>query len=66
MNDKVRVFVEQIAKRKALSDNEDFVPDKYCGGNYNDAYYGGVSDGETFMARKILELLNLDNDNKRE
>jgi len=56
---KVKTFLEQIAKRKAWSDDEDFLPYEYCDANYDDAYWGGVSDGETQMARQILKLIDI-------
>lgn len=45
----------EIAKRKAWSDDEEFVVDDYAAGNEDDAYYGGASDGEVLLARQILE-----------
>lgn len=44
-----------IAKKKAWSDDEEFMVDDYAGGNIDDAYYGGASDGEVLLARQILE-----------
>lgn len=50
--------LEILAKRVCWSDNlEDFNPMDYSGGNYDDAYYGGTSDGETLLAREILSEL---------
>jgi len=46
-----------IADKKAWSDDEDFMPDDYAGGNIDDAYYGGENDGRISLAREILELL---------
>jgi hypothetical protein len=45
----------EIAKKKAWSDNKEFMVDDYAGGNIDDAYYGGASDGEVLLAREILE-----------
>lgn len=45
----------EIAKKKAWSDDEDFSAYDYSGGNFDDAYYGGASDGEVLLARQILE-----------
>lgn len=38
----------------AVLDDADFVPDDYAGGNIDDAWDGGFTDGETSMCREIL------------
>lgn len=43
-----------------MEDPEGFDPMGCSGGNYDDAYYGGEADGQTNMARFILEGLGID------
>ena len=51
---------EMIEKLKALAateaacDDEDFNPYDVSGGNFDDAYYAGSSDGEILLARMIV------------
>jgi hypothetical protein len=47
-----------LSEKETLLDiDEAFIIDDYAGGNVDDAYYRGVSDGETFLAREILQVL---------
>lgn len=51
--DKIRALIETFAKQEMHYSNA-------CdasGGNYDDAYYYGLEDGEIGMARAILDLL---------
>ena len=54
MNAEMKAKLEKLAARKCWSDNEDFMVDDYAGGNIDDAYYGGNTDGETDLARELL------------
>jgi hypothetical protein len=52
----------KAAKDKTLVDNteeESFSPYDTFGGNIDDAYWGGSSDGETLMARFVLDELGI-------
>lgn len=56
-------FIEQlkeISQRKCWTDEEDFNPLYFSNGNYDDAYSGGLLDGEALLAREILENLERD------
>ena len=53
----LKVFLQKTAGKAAWQDDKEFVPDDYAGGNIDDAYNGGVSDGEILVCREILELL---------
>lgn len=44
-----------IAQIECWSDDEDFMPHDYAGGNIDDAYSGGTTDGEVIFARKLLK-----------
>jgi hypothetical protein len=47
--------LQRIAAEGSWSDAEDFNPCECSGGNYDDAYYGGVVDGRIELAREILK-----------
>lgn len=53
-----------LAKDKTIYDNEDededVVIDDFAGGNVDDAYNIGRSDGEIYLAREILASLGVD------
>ncbi len=51
----IKEYLEKIASQKAVQDEEDFNPQDYCGGNYDDAFALGEDDGEIFLARALLE-----------
>jgi hypothetical protein len=57
-------FLEELRKTAArqspMEDDPEFNAYDYCGGNYDDAWYGGVSDGETQLAREVLEELGVE------
>lgn len=58
-------FIEillQKAKRKTLIEiqGDEFNPCDMYGGNMDDSYFGGQDDGETVMARQILENVGID------
>lgn len=55
LDPKLREILEAHAKREAWSDDPQFNPCEYSGGNYDDAYYGGVDDGCTILACRILQ-----------
>lgn len=57
MDAKMKKMLEELAARKCWSDSEEFDPYSSSGGNFDDAYYGGVSDGEAFLARELLKML---------
>jgi hypothetical protein len=59
MNELLITKLVEIAQQKAWSDNEDFNPMDNSGGNYDDAYFGGSRDGETALARYILDSLGV-------
>ena len=47
--------LKTIAKQPAALDNDDFTAYDYSGGNYDDAFYLGVAQGEVSLARELLE-----------
>lgn len=53
-------LLKRLAAQNSPScDDKEFNAYDYCGGNYDDAWYGGVSDGETQLARKVLTNMGL-------
>lgn len=59
MTDKSDIIemLENLANRQCWSDDENLIVHEYCGGNVDDAYSKGCDDGETFLARRLIELL---------
>lgn len=53
--DIIKKSLKLLAQENCWSDNSDFSPIEYAGGNYDDAYYGGVTDGQIDLARKLLK-----------
>lgn len=49
--------LKKMARREPWAD--DAVYDN-SGGNYDDAYAGGIDDGQTYLAREILKGLNIE------
>ena len=55
---KVIALIEKTAEYKTRTDdNEDFNPMDYSGGNFDDCYQLGCSDGEINFARELSKLL---------
>ena len=53
--EELRKYLMERAGRPAWPDDEDFMIYDYCGGNMDDAYYGGREDESIIMARELLE-----------
>lgn len=51
--------LKNIASKKMASEDEDFEPCDFSGGNFDDAYYMGTTDGEIEMARTVLTWLKI-------
>jgi hypothetical protein len=52
---KLKAHLQKLAKRNCWTDGVDFNPYEQSGGNFDDAYYRGNEDGETLLARELLE-----------
>ncbi len=60
---KVRALVERIEKEAALksvTEDDDFNPMDYSGGNFDDAFEMGIEEGCIRFAEELLDLLNDD------
>lgn len=56
--------LKRLAQRETWTENAEkdgelMNPSEYSGGNFDDAYYGGQSDGETEMAQEVLDHLGI-------
>lgn len=54
MNEELKKQLIEIAKQRCPYDDEDFNAYDYCGGNYDDAWSGGVECGQIIFARQLL------------
>lgn len=58
-------LLKKMAKRKCWSDEfnadegEIFRVDDFAGGNIDDAYFGGVEDGKSELARSVLNCIGI-------
>jgi hypothetical protein len=59
MNETIINELKKLAGKEAWCDCEDFIPYDYAGGNFDDAYYGGTSDGGILLARSILQKMGI-------
>ncbi len=55
MSPELKAELEAMAKKECWCDADDFMVDDYAGGNMDDAYAGGSSDGEIGLARYLLD-----------
>lgn len=55
MKAEIKEYLMVLANHKCWSDNEDFMVYDYAAGNIDDAYNGGVDDGEIMLARSLLD-----------
>jgi hypothetical protein len=51
------LLLQKLAERTTWQDREDFDPYDMSGGNFDDTYTAGCTDGETILAQEILEHL---------
>lgn len=49
--------IRNIASEKVVGDEDDFNPQDYCGGNFDDAFQMGVETGEVWFARELLSII---------
>jgi hypothetical protein len=47
--------LKKLAKKTVRCEQEDFAADDWFGGNFDDAYNGGIEDGEVMLAQRVLE-----------
>lgn len=50
--------IKEVAARASITDDEEFNAYDYCGGNYDDAFAAGVTEGETLFAQELQEFLD--------
>ena len=56
--DKVIHLIKHHASFELRQDDDDFNPYDYSGGNFDDAFQMGVSDGYILFAQELLRILN--------
>lgn len=56
-NEKLKEMLEKLANRETWIGGGDFNPMEFSGGNYDDCYSRGMDDGETLLAKLLLEQL---------
>lgn len=49
--------LKKYADRETWTENDEFDPCSFFGGNYEDTYLDGLADGRTELAREILLAL---------
>jgi len=49
--------LKKLAGRECWCDDMNFSAFDYCGGNFDDAYYGGADDGESLLSKEVLKEL---------
>ncbi len=55
---KILEIITPLATKEVWSDRfDEIIVDDYAGGNIDDAFYGGQDDGETQLARRLLEAI---------
>ena len=60
MNQEMIDTLIKLAQGEAWCDDEGFTIYGYCGGNYDNAYFGGCGDGEILLARQVLTSMKID------
>ena len=64
MNEQVIEKLIEIAQKESIFDGiveeECFCVDDYAGGNIDDAFSLGLDEGEIELARKLLDMLNVE------
>lgn len=58
--------LKELAEQKTLQERDVLSVYDVSGGNVDDAYEAGVEDGETFLAREVLEDLGIKWENNDE
>lgn len=59
LTDKELEALKKAACRATWTDDQDTIIDDYAGGNIDDAYQGGVDDGETIAAQYLLTAIGV-------
>jgi hypothetical protein len=57
ITDDVLSDLERLAEGECWTDDPDFNPCDFSGGNFDDAYWAGFNQGQTKLAQSILETI---------
>lgn len=55
---KIKKYLEEVSESGCWSDNDDFDVYDYSGDNFDDAFSGGITEGEVQQARFLLKVLS--------
>lgn len=59
MNEEMVTKLKTLAAGETWFEDDEFDPMDFSGGNFNDAYDGGLEDGRVDLAREILTSMNI-------
>lgn len=59
MNQEVIDVINKFAEEELSSDNPDFDPMSYSGGNFDDAFNMGIDEGYRMLAQYLQGLMNV-------
>lgn len=57
---KLKTLAEKRSVYDHLADDEYFNPQDVSGGNFDDCYQDGMDEGNTQLAREVLDMLNIE------
>lgn len=60
INNDVIELLKQLASKECWLDVDDFNADDYSGGNFDDAFSGGVDAGRVDLARDLLNMMGIE------
>ena len=58
MDERLKMYLKKLAARECWSDHNNFMVNDYAGGNIDDAYSRGQDDGETLLARRLIDMID--------
>ena len=50
--------IKEVAAQTSITDDEEFNAYDHCGGNYDDAFEAGMTEGATLFAQELQEFLD--------
>ncbi len=57
---KLKTLAQKRSVYDHLTDDEYFDPQDVSGGNFDDCYQSGIDEGNTQLAREVLDMLNVE------
>ena len=59
LDDRLTQKLQKLASQACWSDDKNMCVDDYCGGNMDDAFWGGYDAGAACVARLVLGALSV-------